>query len=76
MKEKIKNPKGFIRITILLAIIIGIAFIGGSSYLAYTQFKTYQMQQAEKERRSQELLKSYQEALEGTKKEIEGLKEV
>ncbi len=66
--------KGFIQIPILIAIIVGVVVVGGGGYFGYTQFKDYQIQQAEKERQAQELAKSQQEVLEKNQQEIEKLK--
>ncbi|MCG2690412.1 hypothetical protein L6252_04030 [Candidatus Parcubacteria bacterium] len=70
-----KNQKGFISISIFIAIIAGILVIGGGGYFGYTQFKNYQNQQVEKEKQAQELAKTQQEALEKSQAEIEKLKE-
>jgi len=75
MKNYPKSQKGFIQIPILIAIIVGVLVIGGGSYFGYTQFKNYQVQQAEKERQIQELAEAQQEILEKSQQEIEKLKE-
>lgn len=69
-----KQRKGFIKILILIAVIVGVVIIGGGGYFGYIQFKNYQAQQAEKEKQAQELFKAQQESLEGAEKEIENLK--
>ena len=50
-----KPQKGFIQIPILIAIIVGVVVIGGGGYFGYTQFKSYQIRQAEKEKQAQAL---------------------
>ncbi len=74
MKEKI-NQKGFIKVSLLIAFIIGILFISGGSYFGYVQFKNYQVKKAEKEKQAQELFEAQQKSLEEAKKEIENLKD-
>jgi hypothetical protein len=74
MKEKI-NRKGFIQISILIAIIVGVLVVGGGGYFGYTQFKNYQIKQAEKEKQAQELKQNEQNLeIDKLKKEMEGLK--
>lgn len=60
---------------ILVAIIIGVLVISGGSYFGYTQFKKYQTQQTEREKKTQEQVEEQQKSLEEAKLEIEKLKE-
>lgn len=71
MRNSLKIQKGFIQISILITIIIGILVVGGGSYFGYTHFKDYQAQQAEKERQVQELAEEQQKMLEEMAKEQE-----
>ena len=59
-----KYQKSFIKITILIAIIVGIVIIGGSGYFGYNWFKNYQAQQAEKKKQSQDLIENQQKIAE------------
>src|SRR3989344_4912468 len=65
-----KNQKGFIQITILIAIIAGILILGGAGYFGTKQYQNYKATEAEKEKQAQEQRSALQEA----QTEIEKLK--
>lgn len=83
MKNNMKNNlKGFIQIPILIAIILGILFVGGMGYIGVKRYQTYQAEKVEKARVAQErekeaqvLTEEQKKALEKAQLEIEKLKE-
>ena len=83
-----KNQKGFIQISILIAIIAGVLILGGGGYLGVKQYQYYKSEQIEQKKlaelnqrneeerqnKLQELLDSQSGELEKQKSEIEALK--
>ena len=83
-----KNQKGFIQISILIAIIAGVLILGGGGYLGVKQYQNYKSEQIEQKKlaelnqrneeerqnKLQELLDSQSGELEKQKSEIEALK--
>jgi cell division protein FtsL len=43
IKEKIKNQSGFIKVSLLIAVISGILIISGASYVGIKQYQNYQV---------------------------------
>ncbi|SRR4030042_2000007 len=71
--------KGFIRTSILIAIIVGLFVVGGISYFGIVKYKNYQIEKSEKEKLAQDVEKIRQEKEDEEKKkqesELEALKE-
>ena len=64
------NQKGFIQIPILIAIIVGVLFLGGGGYFGVKQYQNYQKQK----KQIQQQAESQQKAFRETQQEIDKLK--
>lgn len=69
-----KNQKGFISITILISIILGVLVVSGGTYLGVKKYEQYKENKTSDEQRKNNLTNAQGKALEDAQIEIEKLK--
>lgn len=66
-----KNQRGFIQISLLIAIIAGVLIVGGGGYFGVKQYQNYRVQEIEKERVAQETTQEKEKQAEEERKKQE-----
>ncbi len=70
-----KTKRGFIQISLLIAIIASVLALGGAGYFGVRQYQDYQIQKVENEKKTQDLIFAQQKALEETKQQVSTLEQ-